>query len=135
MESAFGVGFSGVRLHTDSGAAAMSDRFNARAFTVGQHVAFGTGEYQPGNVFGQALIAHELAHVVQQQGAVQRSSRDGDGAASTLEQDADTSAVGAVVSILSGMGRGLAKVGNSALPRLKSGLRLQRCKSDRDKRN
>lgn len=126
MESAFGTGFSEVRVHTDSPAAALSDGMNARAFTVGEHVAFSPGEYRPETPAGQALIAHELAHVVQQGGAVQQSSRSG-ASYSALEEDADSTAVRAVVSILSGAGRGLANVGRQALPRLKSGLQLQRC--------
>src|SRR5262249_11954902 len=63
MESAFGTRFDGVRFHTDSHAASMSDRLNARAFAVGEHVAFGAGEFRPGTMVGDALIAHELAHV------------------------------------------------------------------------
>jgi hypothetical protein len=68
MESAFGQGFSHVRIHTDTQAAALSAGLNARAFTIGQDIAFGVGEYQPGTLIGDALIAHELAHVIQQGG-------------------------------------------------------------------
>ena len=129
MESAFGVGFSRVRLHTDGEASRVADGLNARAFTVGEHVAFSSGEFRPESLEGQALLAHELAHVVQQgRGqALQRSSNDGGHATAALERDADTTAVRAVVSIASGMREGLANVGRNALPRLKSGLRLQRC--------
>lgn len=66
MESVYGVSFGNVRIHTDTSSAGLARRFNARAFTVGEHVAFGPGEYQPGTIAGDALIAHELAHVVQQ---------------------------------------------------------------------
>jgi len=69
MESAFGMNFSHVRTHTDATATEASNRVNARAFTVGNHVAFGNGEYQPGTMMGDALIAHELAHTVQQGGS------------------------------------------------------------------
>ncbi|HWK90206.1 MAG TPA: DUF4157 domain-containing protein, partial [Longimicrobium sp.] len=69
MGSALGRDFSGVRVHTDGRAASLSDGMRARAFTVGEHVAFGAGEYRPGTPVGDALIAHELAHVAQQQGA------------------------------------------------------------------
>jgi len=68
MSAAFGTGFSHVRVHTGGEAAALSDEMNARAFTVGEHVAFSPGEYDPHSTVGQALIAHELAHVVQQSG-------------------------------------------------------------------
>src|SRR5262249_44418606 len=66
MESAFGHDFSSVRVHTDPVGSNVSRRLNARALTVGDHVAFDSGEYQPGTMVGDALIAHELAHVVQQ---------------------------------------------------------------------
>ena len=129
MESAFGVGFGGVRLHTDSTAARLSDRLNARAFTIGEHVAFGGGEYQPDSLVGQALLAHELAHVVQQGRStrMQRRARSAEERSEPLERDADTAAVRAVVSIATHARQGVAHVGEHALPRLKSGLRLQRC--------
>jgi len=57
-----------VRVHTDVRSAEISDNLNARAFTLGNNIAFGSGEYQPGTLIGNALIAHELAHVVQQGG-------------------------------------------------------------------
>lgn len=63
MEPAFGTSFAGVRLHDDGPGRRLSDEFNARAFTVGHHVAFGAGEFHPGTPAGDALIAHELAHV------------------------------------------------------------------------
>jgi hypothetical protein len=132
MESAFGHDFSRVRVHTDGQAANLSSTVNARAFTVGEQVAFGAGEYQPGTLIGDALIAHELAHVVQQGGAATSTDaplQKGDGAYTALEEDADQSAVGAVVSAWSGAKSGLAKIAQSAMPRLKSGLRLSRCKS------
>lgn len=69
MESAFGSGFSDVQVHTDSHAANLASNMNARAFTVGNHVAFGSGEYRPGTLAGDALMAHELAHVEQQKNA------------------------------------------------------------------
>src|SRR5258706_1509328 len=57
MESAFGETFSGVEVHADSKSAGVSENLNARALTVGQHIAFGTGEYRPGKLLGDALIA------------------------------------------------------------------------------
>ncbi|NJR73750.1 MAG: DUF4157 domain-containing protein, partial [Scytonema sp. CRU_2_7] len=74
MEQAFGADFSGVKVHHD----AISDQLNrsiqARAFTTGQDIFFRQGEYNPGSRGGHELIAHELTHVVQQNGsAVQRS--------------------------------------------------------------
>ncbi len=131
MSSAFGHDFSGVRVHTDAKAGELSGQLNARAFTIGRDVAFAQGEYQPGTLIGDALIAHELAHVVQQGGGhpsggaqTKDASLGDDG---SLEQEADRSAVSAVVSAWTGAKKGLADVSANALPRLKSGLKLQRC--------
>jgi hypothetical protein len=130
MESAFGYDFSGVRVHTDSRAAGLSNHYNARAFTVGENVVFGAGEYRPGTMVGDALIAHELAHVVQQRGSSPSASAIDTRESSPIEEEADRSAIG-VVAALWGKGRGaLAALSQSAMPRLRSGLRLSRCKSD-----
>src|SRR5262249_39674650 len=61
--------FSDVRVHTDGGAGQSARRFNALAYTYGRHVVFGTGQFDTSSPGGQRLIAHELAHVVQQSGA------------------------------------------------------------------
>lgn len=66
MESRFGRDFSAVRVHADDGAARSAHAVNARAYTVGRHVVFGAGERQFGSESGKRLLAHELAHVVQQ---------------------------------------------------------------------
>ncbi|MEZ4398628.1 MAG: DUF4157 domain-containing protein [Kofleriaceae bacterium] len=68
--AALGSSMAGVELHTGPEAAQLAARHDARAVTVGRHVAFAAGAYQPGTVEGDALLAHELAHVAQQQGAV-----------------------------------------------------------------
>ncbi|VAW89467.1 hypothetical protein MNBD_GAMMA17-1062 [hydrothermal vent metagenome] len=65
----FGVDFSDVRVHNDSRAASLARSVNARAFTHGQDVVFGAGEYSPGLGQGRPLLAHELTHVVQQGGS------------------------------------------------------------------
>lgn len=64
FEPRFGKDFSGVRIHADAEEAAIA--VDARAYTVGKDVVFGKGEYAPGTIEGQRLIAHELTHVVQQ---------------------------------------------------------------------
>jgi hypothetical protein len=66
MEPRFGHSFANVRVHTDDLAAASAGAVDARAYTVGSHVAFGTGQFHPESPGGRKLIAHELAHVVQQ---------------------------------------------------------------------
>ena len=73
METAFGADFSGVRIHTDSRADGLSQSLSARAFTTGRDVFFRQAEYSPGSSSGRELLAHELTHVVQQNGdGVQR---------------------------------------------------------------
>lgn len=67
--AAAGADVSGVRLHTGAESAEMAEDVSARAFAFGQDVHFGAGEYQPGTPDGDHLIAHELAHTVQQRGA------------------------------------------------------------------
>jgi hypothetical protein len=66
MEPRFGYDFSGVRVHRDARAARSAEAVNARAYALGNDIVFGEGEYAPGTARGKALIAHELAHVVQQ---------------------------------------------------------------------
>jgi hypothetical protein len=129
METAFGVSFADVRAHTDAKAAVVSDDLNARAFTVGSHVAFGAGEYRPGTPTGDALIAHELAHIVQQRGG----ASDGGASYGTLEAEADRSAVGAVLKLWSGAPGAASELAGRTLPALRSGLRLQSCKGEGSK--
>jgi len=77
MEQAFGVDFSGVRIHTGEKADSLNKAVQARAFTTGEDIFFGGGEYNPGSSAGKELLAHELTHVVQQNGpAVSRKDRD-----------------------------------------------------------
>jgi len=68
FEPRFGTDFSGVRVHSGGQAAEMSRNVQARAFTVGNDLVFGAGQYEPGSVKGRKLLAHELTHVVQQSG-------------------------------------------------------------------
>lgn len=69
MEPRFGESFAGVRIHAEERAAASAAAVGAHAWTVGQDIAFAAGKYQPATADGRRLIAHELAHVVQQSGA------------------------------------------------------------------
>jgi len=127
MESAFDSRFPNVRIHTDARAADLSDELGAKAFTVGRDIAFAPGEYRPGTPIGDALIAHELAHVVQQDGAEAVRERE-ESSTGTLETEADSSAVQAVVSLWNKTRASGAELARTAFPRLKTGLRLQRCK-------
>lgn len=67
MASGFGHDFSAVRIHADGAASESARAVNALAYTVGRDVVFAAGQYSPDTSSGRRLIAHELAHVVQQQ--------------------------------------------------------------------
>ena len=69
MEQRFGHDFSQVRVHSGAVSEQSARDVNAIAYTVGHNIVFGTGNYVPGTKEGRRLIAHELAHVVQQGGA------------------------------------------------------------------
>jgi hypothetical protein len=69
MEARFSHDFSRVRVHTDGLAADSARAVNASAYTVGRDVVFGAGRYAPATSEGSRLLAHELAHTIQQRGA------------------------------------------------------------------
>ena len=68
MEERFGHDFERVRVHADAQADRSARAMNALAYTVGRHVVFAVGRFAPRSREGQRLLAHELAHVVQQSG-------------------------------------------------------------------
>lgn len=68
MEQRFGYDFSGVRVHSDRTAEQSTRELNANAYTIGANIAFGAGRFAPEAYEGRRLIAHELAHTVQQGG-------------------------------------------------------------------
>jgi Domain of unknown function (DUF4157) len=72
MEAALGADFSHVRVHTDTEADTLNRQVNAVAFTTGSDIFFRQGEYRPESSNGRELLAHELTHVVQQDGASPR---------------------------------------------------------------
>ncbi len=72
MEPRFRADFSGVRIHTDARAGALSRKVRARAFTTGHHIFFAPGQYNPGSPAGRELLAHELVHTIQQGAAPQQ---------------------------------------------------------------
>jgi len=85
MESRLSHDFTAVRVHCDSQAGASARSIGALAYAVGSHIVFGDGLYQPATPAGRMLLAHELAHVVQQSRG-SASMIDGVG---TLESAAD----------------------------------------------
>jgi len=69
MEDHFGHDFSRVRIHTDSTSARAARSLDAHAYTVGQNIYFAAGRYDPASTGGKGLLAHELAHTIQQRHA------------------------------------------------------------------
>jgi hypothetical protein len=101
FESRFGHDFSQVRIHTDTRAAASARSVDALAYTAGSHIVFGTGGAVSEAPRSRQLLAHELAHVVQQRNSGTVTSNLGISAPEgTLERDADRA-----VARLAGPGR------------------------------
>lgn len=75
FQSRLGHDFSRVRIHADARAQTLAGQLGARAMTLGQDIFFARGEYRPDANAGRHLLAHELTHVVQQRGSVQRLMR------------------------------------------------------------
>lgn len=92
MAGAYGDSFHDVRVHTDQLAGALARSVQARAFTTGADIFFDGSAFDPGSAPGRELIAHELAHVVQQRGTPTsgelRVSEPGD----ALEREAERAA-------------------------------------------
>lgn len=80
LGSKMGADFGDVRVHTDAQAAGMADSIQARAFTHGQNIYFGEGEFNPGSAGGKELLAHELVHTVQNNDRIHRKDDPGTGA-------------------------------------------------------
>lgn len=77
VERRFGHDFGAVQIHTDGPAARSAETLHAEAYTVGTHIVFGEGRFTPGTIEGRQLLAHELAHVVQQQSAARAAHMSG----------------------------------------------------------
>ena len=92
MESAFDADFGRVQIHTSRDADSLARSLDADAFTVRGHIAFGEDRFHPGSNAGDELIAHELAHVVQQQRAASPASHALASPTSLSERSADRAA-------------------------------------------
>ena len=100
MESRFGDRFADVRIHPSSlGTEPAGDAVQARAVTVGQDIAFAAGEYRPETTEGRRLLAHELAHVVQQRRPVAGTAFDAPAAERDARTAADTLASGGLPNV------------------------------------
>ncbi len=114
MEPRFGHDFNHVRVHTDARAARAARAVNALAYTVGNDIAFGKGQYAPDNTEGKRILAHELTHVLQQkthQNSMQTKLSIGK-PANAAERQADDVADAVVL--------GIGKVPNSFAPAMPS---------------
>ena len=72
FEGSLGADLSGVRIHTGAASAEAASAVGAKAYTVGNDIHFAEGRYAPADPFGVHLLAHEVAHTVQQSGGAQR---------------------------------------------------------------
>ncbi len=104
VEATTGADLSGVRVHTGAASQEAAAALQARAYTVGHDVHFGAGQYQPGTADGDKLIAHELAHTVQQgpAGGAPQGKLAVSQPHDPAEAEADTVAEAAVASPWSG---------------------------------
>ena len=75
FEPRFGRDLSGIRIHTGSRADTASRAINARAFSLGNDIAFASGQYRPGTHSGRTLMAHEITHAFQGGDGVNRVVR------------------------------------------------------------
>lgn len=109
MEDRFGRDLGDLRVHTDTRAAASASAIGAHAYAVGDEIAFGRGEYAPETTEGRRLLAHEIAHTLQQRDpAAPPPSNNPAGALETSARDAANSvAAGQPVAALPSAGVGL----------------------------
>ena len=89
LEPALGADFGGVRVHADRRADGLSEALGARAFTTGKDIFFRQGEYNPGSGRGRELLAHELTHVVQQNGGAVQTKLTVNAPGDQYEEEAD----------------------------------------------
>ncbi|HUS66480.1 MAG TPA: DUF4157 domain-containing protein [Kofleriaceae bacterium] len=108
LEAALGVDLSGVRLHADGASAEAAQAIRARAYAVGDDIFFAAGAYEPTAADGKRLIAHEVAHTVQQKstpgGARQEKlevSQPGDAAEVEADRFADAFVSGGSIAPIS----------------------------------
>jgi hypothetical protein len=114
FESSLGADLSSVRVHTGAESQAAAAAVGARAYTLGQDIHFAAGHYNPGSDGGTHLLAHEVAHTVQQSGGVQRRqhkldlSTPGDSQEVEADRAADAMVRGQpaqITNTLAGVGR------------------------------
>jgi hypothetical protein len=124
METRLGFDFGKVRVHAGAQAAESARALNARAYTVGRDIMFGSGQYEPNSAEGRRVLAHELVHVVQQRGIT--PSHQSLEHLSTRSDPWETEAERAAADLELGAPRGMTK---SVIPR--SSLCRQEAEPDR----
>jgi hypothetical protein len=120
FEGSLDTDLSSVRVHTGADSAHAADSVAARAYTVGNDIHFGANQYDPGSRSGQELIAHEVAHTVQQRGGSPTRqhklavSEAGDAHEVEADRAAGAMVAGAPATVSSG-GPKIARKGNEAI--------------------
>jgi hypothetical protein len=92
MQAGFGFDFSRVRIETGREAADLTRRFGAAAYTSGETIGFAPGRFEPSTAKGRLLIAHELAHVVQQSKGSRTAGTPRPAVHDPMEREADYAA-------------------------------------------
>lgn len=106
FETSAGTDLSDVRVHSGPASASAAEQLGARAFTTGRDIHFAAGQYEPGHSSGLHLLAHEVAHTVQQRGGARGAqtklqvSEPGDAAEQAADQFADHVVHGGVAPTL-----------------------------------
>ena len=119
FEPRFRHDFSKVRVHSDSSASRSAQAVDALAYTVGNNIAFAHGRYSPESTTGRHLLAHELAHVVQQNSSV--SGDSGPIEIGPTNSPLETSANNAAVRVTAGDAASVWNAGDSSLARMEGG--------------
>jgi hypothetical protein len=112
MEERLGHDFASVQVHSNDRAAESAAAVNALAYTVGDHVVFGRGHYAPASQAGRQLLAHELTHVIQQDGIASTVSKFSDLRLGNTDDDAEREA--------DTRARQIVDMGRAEAPRLRS---------------
>jgi hypothetical protein len=105
MEPRFGADLSRVLVHADETAHASARQLKANAYTVSQHIVFGTGRFAPQTAERRALLAHELIHAVQQRqanGIPHKTTNTGGAVKDTVRHDSARALAGAAPTVAPG---------------------------------
>jgi hypothetical protein len=117
FESSLGTDLSSVRVHTGETSAAAASAVSARAYTVGQDIHFAAGQYDPSSETGEQLLAHEVAHTVQQRGGtpVRQNKLEVSSPGDAAEHEADRAADAMVAGRSATVGGFTAQVSRNAI--------------------